>query len=160
MPCNSDYMIPTPAENELAAELERQYKRVADETTHALDMLRECALGADPKTMWRLLSFHPEVTLAALDKQANQSYLQPFAGIVKHAHQLNAQYADLLQAMATGTVDEEAVRTEQVAHRKLDLARLLRELRAAGDTVRLRKVLDADPTQPLAPQLGFDPNDF
>jgi pyruvate/oxaloacetate carboxyltransferase len=49
---------------------------------------------------------------------------------------------------------------EQTKHRKEDLARLEKVFRASKDAEKLGKVMLADPTKPLAKQLGFDPDDY
>lgn len=49
---------------------------------------------------------------------------------------------------------------EQVDHRKADLARLEKTFIQAQDIARLEKVWNADPAFPLAPQLGFNPDDY
>lgn len=71
---------------------------------------------------------------------------------------------DLIWKMHEGAPTEsgevEAVLERQVEHRKADLDRLIRTLTDTEDIDydRLRNVLDADPTRPLEPQLGFDPD--
>lgn len=52
------------------------------------------------------------------------------------------------------------IRNAQTAHRCEDLKRLRDACVMADDWERLRKVLNADPSKPLEPQLGFDPDSF
>lgn len=54
----------------------------------------------------------------------------------------------------------EQIDKRQIAHRKVDLKRLVRTFTKAKDAERLALVWAADPNKPLAPQLGFDPDDF
>lgn len=55
-----------------------------------------------------------------------------------------------------------AVLEAQEKHRQADLDRLVRVLSASEpiDYEKLRKVLAADTSKPLEPQLGFNPDDF
>lgn len=53
-----------------------------------------------------------------------------------------------------------ALAESQIKHRKEDLARLEKTFIKDQDTENLQKVWDADPMQPLEPQLGFNPDDF
>jgi len=52
------------------------------------------------------------------------------------------------------------IRNAQTAHRHEDIRRLRQVFATAQDWERLQKVLNADPTRPLEPQLGFDPDSF
>lgn len=52
------------------------------------------------------------------------------------------------------------VSTDQTKHRKEDLKRLEKAFRESRDAEKLGKVMLADPTKPLEPQLGFDPDAF
>lgn len=53
-----------------------------------------------------------------------------------------------------------AISTAQLKHRRDDLTRLEKTFIKDKDTENLQKVWDADPSKPLEPQLGFDPDDF
>ncbi len=69
----------------------------------------------------------------------------------------------LMVAVSGGEVDPDFLKTvykNQVKHRKEDLKRLEETFRASRDAEKLGLVLLADPTQPLEPQLGFDPDAF
>lgn len=52
------------------------------------------------------------------------------------------------------------VSENQTKHRKEDLKRLKKTFIESEDATRLGLVILADPTKPLEPQLGFDPDDF
>lgn len=52
------------------------------------------------------------------------------------------------------------VGSEQVKHRKEDLARLEATFRKSKDAEKLGLVMLADPTKPLEKQLGFDPDAY
>lgn len=52
------------------------------------------------------------------------------------------------------------IEKEQIAHRKEDLKRLEKTFKESKDAQRLGLVVLADPTKPLEPQLGFDPDEF
>ncbi len=57
----------------------------------------------------------------------------------------------------------DALRKCQIEHRKDDLNRLVKAFAknpTEKNKERLKKVLDADPTKPLEPQLGFNPDDY
>lgn len=84
------------------------------------------------------------------------------------ADQLTAEN-DLLREAIIGLVDEgtppspkvmKLIEKNQITHRKEDLKRLEKTFRAAKDAERLGKTMLADPTKPLEPQLGFDPDAY
>lgn len=80
----------------------------------------------------------------------------------------------LFVALDGGEIDSEFLKqvgADQVKHRKEDLARLeatfRKELASTNDHAResilyslIGRVVVADPTKPLKPQLGFDPDDY
>jgi hypothetical protein len=70
---------------------------------------------------------------------------------------------EALLAVPKEHVDPKARRLiskDQVAHRKEDLARLKTTFKQNRDFDRFEKVVLADPSKPLEPQLGFDPDAF
>lgn len=71
------------------------------------------------------------------------------------------EYIIALSEGKTPTVPTEVltvIKKRQVAHRKMDLKRLEATFIKSKDTARLAKVWAAKPSQPLEPQLGFDPD--
>ena len=112
MPCNSDYMDPTPAERET------KIRKEMDKLTRENDLLREMVINLD-------------------------------------------------QGGKLTATELRMVKRNQTAHRKEDLDRLEKTLREAitkgatdsGNVYEmLGRVVVADPSQPLEPQLGFDPD--
>jgi hypothetical protein len=53
-----------------------------------------------------------------------------------------------------------AISTSQIKHRREDLDRLEKTFIKNKNTELLQKVWDADPSKPLEPQLGFNPDDY
>lgn len=54
----------------------------------------------------------------------------------------------------------QTVSENQTKHRKEDLKRLKKTFMESEDALRLGLVILADPTKPLEPQLGFNPDEF
>jgi len=169
MPCRSDYMDPTPSEHQATNAVNTAAKGLADRLTYSADVLREFFLSGK-KTGVPL----DHVNLAYsnewdhLRKRAGKLYymVPADAGLLAHVEDLLAQYIEANQALVDNVSGparasiRAKLKRQQIAHRKADLARLMRTFADKGDTVRLRKVLDADPNKPLDDQLGFSADAF
>lgn len=69
----------------------------------------------------------------------------------------------LMVAVSGGEIDPDFLKTvykNQVKHRKEDLKRLQKTFTESKDAEKLGLVMLADPTKPLEPQLGFDPDAY
>lgn len=167
MGCRSDYMEPTAEERGAAAEIRSQFEEIGDRATHGADILREYLLGN--VAAHRILDKVNQplgdeyVRLREIDDKA---YVKVDAKFRAQINQLVDDYErinDLVKTTGKDSLDDETkawLMNAQIDHRKADLARLMKVFANLGDTENLRKVIDADPMQPLAPQLGFDADDF
>jgi hypothetical protein len=168
MPCRSDYMEPSKPELEESAELRKQFEALGNEATADADMLREYVLGnlAAERILDRINKPHSE-KYVSLRKLNDKLYVKVPAEITTKVNMLISAYetADALahdKAKGKPVSDEVLADVEkvQIEHREADLRRLMRTFADSGDRVRLKKVLDADNSKPLAAQLGFDPDEF
>lgn len=167
MPCRSDYMEPTPRELEETRKLRERTQALADRAVYASDMLREYLL--DNLSEKEILEYvgHSYEMSQQLDDIATKNrglYVKMPEGHWKQAYDEVSRYCVLdnfATRMEPPTKKQmQTIERQQIEHRKKDLARLLKVLGEAGDVERLRKVIDADPSKMLEPQLGFSPDDF
>lgn len=167
MPCKSDYMEPTADEKGAAAEIRKQFEEIGDKATAGADLLREYLLGN--VAAHRILNKVNQPLVAEFDHlceiddknyvKVSKDFRMQVQLLVNTYEQIN----ELTGSTGKDSLDDETVAwltNQQLDHRQADLARLMKTFGASGDTVRLRKVLDADPNLPLAPQLGFDADEF
>lgn len=144
-----------------------ELKALGDFLTHELDMIREAILNGETPDF---SAFDPAWSKTVED--ARKSYRDesrgPSEGVLT-----NGKLLDSVEALLTEyqmikhewRKDRcEAIRgmlTEgQIKHRQEDIKRLMHTFVESGDVVRLKALLDVDPAQPLAPQLGYDPDEF
>ena len=167
MGCRSDYLEPTPQEKAGAAELRKQFEEIGDRATHGADILREYLLGN--VAAQRILNVVNQPLLAEFEKldqlnaknyvKVSEPFLSQVRGLVRTYERVNK----IATHTGKDSLDDETkahLMDAQIEHRKADLARLMKVFAGLGDTENLRKVIDADPMQPLAPQLGFDADDY
>lgn len=143
MPCRVD---PTPQEIE-ASRIARE-KRLTEPLEKEVE-----------KTTRRVSAAQKEInnlTDANNALSVRVDYLQDLIWRMDNSLTVEGQYSD--------DVEEEivAVLERQTQHRQADIDRLVRTLSAAKtiDYAKLSKVLAADITKPLEPQLGFDPDEI
>lgn len=167
MGCRSDYMEPTAEERGAAAEIRSQFEEIGDRATAGADILREYLLGNVAaqrildKVNQPLASEFDH--LCAVDDKNYVKVSKDFRTQVQLLVNTYEQINDLVKTTGKDSLDDETkawLMNAQIDHRKEDLARLMKVFAGLGDTENLRKVIDADPMQPLAPQLGFDADDF
>jgi len=166
MPCRSDYMEPTANELEQTRKLRERMQALADRAAYACDVLREYLLGnLTEKDILEYVGHGYEMSTLAGDLAEENSKL--YVSVPKEhwtqAWDEVSRYC-ALESLATRMEpltkkQLEQIERQQIAHRKKDVARLLKILGEAGDVERLRKVLDVDVNNPLEPQLGFSPDD-
>ncbi len=164
MACRSDYMEPTPTERMETSKVNSELKTLADELTHSCDVLREYLLGSNDVPVFKHVNRNYSARLLNLVDRNSGLYVKANAGLLDHVSQLNSSYI-YVNALLTSGVEMTPeliaiLEKQQTEHREADLKRLMRTFANNLDRVRLRKVLDADATKPLAPQLGFDPDEF
>lgn len=165
MPCNSDHMAPTQQEIKASNGVASQLKHLADELTHSCDVLREYILGnADHTQVMKHVNRQAGRAFEVLEKKSQGLYVRVDNGLLEHVESLVDEYT-WLNAFATREAkvkpsDFDRISKDQYEHRKEDIARLIKTFANSGDIPRLRLVLDATANAPLAPQLGFDPDDF
>jgi hypothetical protein len=133
--------------------------RVADNTTRELDRAREAILA--DKT--------PDLSyvyiLRAFVKSLPRDDSPPYRGVLldyalrNHLYQLLAEF-DEYASESPAAWDKNKILARQIKHRREDITRLRIEFAKNDDGERLAKTLNVDYTKPLAPQLGFDPDDF
>jgi len=171
MPCRYD---PTEAEIEAAREKKfalqtKPMREALDRLTHENDVLREALLALRPYTLVKTLS-------GIIKKVDDDQWSNIFD---EERDQIVGAFEAYLEELGIPSDVWDKIQEDQVEHRKEDLRRLektfndkLADLYKSGrrwdgfkeerNTLfdRLRKVEEADPDKPLAPQLGFDPDDF
>ncbi len=164
MACRSDYMEPTPTERMETNKVNSELKTLADELTHSCDVLREYLLGSNDVPVFKHVNRNYSARVLNLVDKSGGLYVKANAGLLDHVTELNTNYI-YVNALLVSGVDitpeiVEVLNKQQIEHREADLKRLMKVFADNLDRVRLRKVLDADATKPLAPQLGFDPDEF
>ena len=165
MPCRSDYMEPTYDETRESLALRKKFEDLGDRATHGADVLREYLLngGEEP---YKYVSLHLGVELTKLKAQNSKLYVQVPQSLVDQISELVDMYEEVNTLLVTrgqsGHTKKQLkhLGSAQEEHREQDLRRLMKTFGEAGDRVRLAKVLAADNTKPLAPHLGFDPDEF
>jgi hypothetical protein len=86
-------------------------------------------------------------------------FTEQVAGLISKYDEVN----EIATHHGKDSLDDETkahIENEQRDHRETDLRRLMKTFADSGDRERLVKVLAADNTQPLVPQLGFSPDEF
>lgn len=141
--------------------------KIGDLLTHQLDMIREDILtGGIPSYTIDEVDIANKLTRFTRLRSSEVS--GPTTGIAldyklyTQVKELFYQYQMLKNCFISGTLSDiyDVILLLQIEHRKEDLKRLALTFIDSGDQERLAKVASADPTQPLADQLGFDPDDF
>lgn len=167
VPCRSDYMEPTPGEHKETQKVRQELEALGDRATYSSDVLREYLLGNSSER--EILphvnkSYEWDEEFEKLSARADKLYVKVPLATGLQVKKLVDEYVELdelANRMEPPTKKQlTAINKKQVAHRKADVARLLKSLGAAGDVERLRKVLDVDTSKPLVPQLGFSPDEF
>lgn len=167
MPCRSDYMEPTDGELKQTKDVREKLEELGNRATYSNDVLREYLLGN--KTEREILKhvgqeYEFDGEFEKLTAKNSKLFVRVPEKTVQQVYGLLNEYSalnDLASRMEPPTKKQLAIiERKQIAHRKADLARLLKTLGAAGDVEKLRKVLDADPLKPLEPQLGFSPDEY
>lgn len=164
MPCSSEHMEPTPGELRETARVRELVENLADRLTHANDVLREYLLGnKTEKEILPFISYDAERRYVELRKQNDKLYVKVDAGEMAKTNELVDRYIQLnslATRMEPPTKKQLAqIEKEQVAHRDEDIRRILRTAASADDRELMRKALSCDVNSPLAPQLGFDPDE-
>ena len=159
-------MDPTPGEIIATKRLREQFETVGNLATHGADVLREYMLngiGAEP---YQYVNMHLSIEFARLKTQNEKLYVQVPQSLIDQVTDLVDEYEEvntlLISRGQSGLTKKQTrkLEAEQTAHREQDLRRLMKTFGETGDRVRLAAVLAADNTKPLAPQLGFDPDEF
>lgn len=165
MPCRSEYMEPTYQEREKERKLRKDFETLGNQATYGADVLREYLLGNLTEKdilMWVNRDFTS--TYDDLCERNAKSYVKVPTETAAKVHVLIKEYQQLdglATRMEAPTKKQLAkIEKDQITHREEDLKRLMKTFADKGDRVRLRKVLDADNTKPLEPQLGFSPDAF
>lgn len=179
MPCNSDYMSPTPNEISRVSGVHESWKNLLDEVVHTDDVLREKMLlvkaGGVVQYDDRVSrDFQHEVD-SLLSGTENAYALQYHRGsqvahgemeklhkrVFKEHDLVVKSYKALLKGNSLSDGIWERLETDQIIHRQGDMMRVWQHY---GSMLRknhemIRKLAGVDLTQPLIPQLGFDPDD-
>jgi hypothetical protein len=166
-------MEPTERERNQANKVVTELNECADALTAGNDILREYLLGErtlELPQMFKFADMPPRIwdKIAKLKAQHKNTYAPARSnrvpGLINHVENLARDYDRLMEFVRRERVltkgDYEWIQTQQNEHREADLRRLMKVFGDNGDRQRLKKVLDADNTKPLEPQLGFSPDDF
>lgn len=164
MPCHVD--PPSPQELRLADEYFTKSVALFDDLTHRNDVIREWLLNPTVETgksVLKAVKGDLKSKFKELERLANQStYASPNHKYYEKAQSAHAEFLWLtsLDVSALAGDEREHIENVQTEHRKADLKRLAATFVEKWDMESLKKVIDADPTKPLEPQLGFDPDAF
>lgn len=177
MPCNSDYMNPTPEEHRQSDEQKTKIKENLDYLVHQADLMREDILavvqGRQKKTtinFSRIPFGTPD--LDALIQEHDNMYVHTRSDSLNTLiHAVKEQYQMVLEAgkdlERDGRLKKSRVNhieTQQILHRFGDMIRVMGQYTAQTTFTRkqmeeIRKFATVDYTNPLIPQIGFDPDD-
>jgi hypothetical protein len=167
MPCRSEYMEPNANEKGAAAEIRSQFEEIGDRATASADTLREYLLGnVAAQKILTVVNQPLADEFERLEELNTKNYVKVSEPFLSQVERLVSEYVNVNEIVThTGkdSLDDELkaeILEVQIEHRKADLARLMKTFAASGDTERLRKVIDADPMEPLTVQLGFSPDEF
>lgn len=165
MPCRSDYMEPTAEERKATRELRESVEALGDKLTYSMDVIREYLLGNMelPATL-AFINFDADGEYVRLREKNDKLYVKVPAETMAQVNKMVSQYEELNE-LATrmeppSKKQLQKIEKDQIEHRERDLRRLMKTLAAAGERELLKRVLDADNKKPLAPQLGFNPDDY
>ena len=177
MPCNTDYMDPTPAERAQGRDQTKKIKEHLDFMVHQADLMREDILavveGRQKKTSINFSETDPKnhVLLEMLEAH-DRMYVShrdvEFDNLIKNVQK---QYLFVVQAGkrlerdgSLSSASMTAIHTQQVLHRFGDMIRVIGQytskVRFTPQQVEdIRRFTTVDYTKPLIPQIGFDPDD-
>lgn len=160
-------MEPNAHEKGAAAEIRAQFEEIGDRATAGADTLREYLLGnVAAQKILTVVNQPLDEEFGKLEQLNAKNYVKVSEEFLSQVRRLVAEYEsinDIATHTGKDSLDDETkawIMDAQIDHRKADLARLMKTFAASGDTERLRKVIDADPMQPLTAQLGFSPDEF
>lgn len=172
MPCRSDYMEPSTQEQKAWTVWREDAQKVADALVYSSDVLREHILEGNFDTFTRTEIPHIGQSeryreeVKVLQARFKNLYMPPalYDSYNNRLTLLLNDYIGLDVIVVSGAKVGKSIladiTNDQIKHREDDLRRLMKTFADSGDRVRLKKVLDADNTKPLEPQLGFSPDDF
>jgi hypothetical protein len=135
---------------------------LADELTAWLDQAREDILAG-------LIPNYAQIIGAPsrFKQLSNPDPSPPITGtplraeLVSHVKELLSEVDEYVSAAAARKPqDIEKIQRRQEKHRREDIKRLRVTFAEAGNEKMLAKTLNIDYTQPLEPQLGFNPDDY
>lgn len=163
MPCTSSE--PSVAEIQASEGIASQLAHLANELTYSSDMLREYLLGnLDHSQVMKHVNRDVDRAVNAMVDKAKRLYVRVKPELIEAVRDAVEDYkwlnAFVTREAKMKPADFDKVKADQIEHRKDDIKRLIRTFAEAGDISNLRKVLDANPNGPLAPQLGFDPDAY
>ena len=148
MPCRVD--IP---ESERIAIENQQWLALADELTHDMDVLRETLL-VDAKSVGegKKNSFKKSLDdFLRLDFETNKSGVRD---------RIFNEAAQIITVFNRPSLAETLLLDDQVKHRQEDLMRVIAYFAKKNNLDVIRRIVNVDLTQPLEPQLGFNPDDY
>lgn len=167
MPCRSDYMEPTAQEKGRVRDLTLQAKNYLDAVAYGLDLTRERVVSEPGLRVTENLGFAKNNLKEARARRTQLQKEYAFRGdaaLDKEIARLAGSIA-LIQKYDDAVVNKRGfkgvlkqIEKEQIEHRKKDIARICQVFLERKDFPALVKAAQADPTMPLEPQLGYDPD--
>lgn len=167
-PCQVYLLPPSASLNKSYTSARDEWKKEADSLMLALDRAREAILsgaGEDDVAV-------RQVAAIAKSEQGKWGALRDVAQRFRTTtdeHRVGSDMKDVQEvhdrlvaeasSITSGAVNTSAIESQQVAHRKEDMKRLIKTFAESGNFELAAKVAQADPNKPLQPQIGFDPND-
>lgn len=131
----------------------QQWIALADELTHDMDVLREMLL-ADAKSV------------SEGEKNSFKKFLDDFLRLDFNTNKSNVrdrifnEAAQIITVFNHPDLAETLLLDDQVKHRQEDLMRIIEHFAKKNNLEVIRRIVNVDVTQPLEPQLGFDPDDY
>ena len=148
MPCRVD--IP---ESERTAIQDKEWLALADELTHDMDVLREnLLLDAESVGESKKDSFKK-----SLDKFLRLDFGMNKSGI---RDRIFNEASQIITVFNHPTLAETLLLDHQVKHRKEDLMRVITHFAKKNNLDAIKRIVNVDLSQPLEPQLGFNPDDY
>lgn len=157
MPCHVD--PPTASEKSQAREAALEH---ANFYMHQADMLRELLLAENPNKT-EVENFVLESSTA----QQDLPYISAYGKSRADEDMINEHYEQWARAMSVadafltrGRFGRKAIEKDQIAHRKVDIQRLIKTFADQGKFDKIAPLLTVDFTKPLEPQIGYDPDKY
>lgn len=177
MPCNSDYMNPSPKEIKRLSEKEGRLKGITDGIVSSSDMLREFALNKsiDNRSFRAIAKPFVDGAYAVIKSgdalcdeiRGEYAFNGYHTGVLDAFKRASSEYESVIDIVAKILKGDkppkelfDKIEKDQVEHRKGDISRLIKVFTDKGDFATVATLASVDFTKPLESQIGFDPDAY